>query len=243
MEKTKTIINSLETFQAIKQYLPGDHSTQHSLDSYVQAFLSPRTKPVTVLDLGCGEGDSVELFKRLAVDTEWYGVDIESSPEVSQRTRQSSYISTFNGVDLPYSDEYFDLIYCHQVLEHVRHPDALIKDALRVLKPNGLFIGSVSYLEPYHSYSIFNFTPYGIVRVFSDAGFEISEIRPGMDALALICRQLVNRSRWLRPIWSRSLLHCVVGIFGGVCGLDHRERNFLKIQFSGHLLFMARRPA
>ena len=178
----------------------------------------------------------------MKADIMWYGVDIETSPEVKKRRRKSALISSFNGINLPYPDRYFDLIFCHQVLEHARNPDALIIDAFRILKPNGLFVGSVSYLEPYHSFSIFNFTPYGIVRVFEDAGFDFKEIRPGGDAWTLINRQLLNRSRLLQPLWNHNVIYGIISLIGCIFRLGHRERNCLKIQFSGHLVFVARRP-
>lgn len=242
MQSLKHKICSQESYIAIQNYLPADHSNQQSLHHSLAQFFAQFSGTAKVLDLGCGEGDSLELFRGLDKNIVWHGVDIENSPEVKQRIMESDLLSSFNGVDLPYPDNYFDLIYCHQVLEHVRHPDALIADALRVLKPNGLFVGSVSYLEPYHSYSIFNFTPYGIVRVFCDAGFELVEIRPGVDASVLINRQLLNRSNLLRPIWKHNFLHGITGLISRLFGLGHRERNFLKIQFSGHLHFLAKRP-
>ena len=241
MLKLKHKIASLESYMVIHDYLPDDHSNRQSLHPYLEQLFAKSPRPTKVLDLGCGEGDSIDLFRRLSEDVIWYGVDIENSPEVKQRDRESDSFASFDGINLPYPDNYFDLIYSHQVLEHVRHPDALIADAFRVLKPNGIFLGSVSYLEPYHSYSIFNFTPYGIVRVFGDAGFELKEIRPGTDASVLINRQLLNRSKVLRPIWKHNFLHGMIDLIGKVYSLDHRERNFLKILFSGHLVFMARR--
>ena len=242
MKNIKHKIASLETYISLRDYLPEDHSSQQSLHRYIEKFFAKHPKSAKVLDLGCGEGNSIDFFRRLDEDITWHGVDIENSPEVRQRVRESDLFSSFNGVDLPYPENYFDLIFCHQVLEHVRYPDALISDAFRVLKPNGLFVGSVSYLEPYHSYSIFNFTPYGVVRVFNDAGFELKEIRPGVDASVLINRQLLNRSKLLRPIWKHNFLYGITGLIGRIFSLGHRERNFLKIQFSGHLIFLAKRP-
>lgn len=242
MKNLKYKIASQETYQSICDFLPDDHSNAQSLSDYLKPFFVQFSEPAKVLDLGCGEGDSIDLFRGLAENVAWHGVDIDSSPEVKQRVRESDLFSSFNGVDLPYPDNYFDLIFCHQVLEHVRYPDTLISDALRVLKPAGWFVDSVSYLEPYHSYSIFNFTPYGIVRVFGDAGFELKEIRPGVDASVLINRQLLNRSKVLRPIWKCNFLYGVAGLIGEIFGLGHRERNFLKIQFSGHLTFLVKNP-
>ena len=242
MQKLKIIITSQEIYKAIWNHIPDDHSRSQSIHCYIKQIFSKHPDITTILDLGCGEGDSVDLFGKVKADVIWYGVDIEGSPEVKKRLRKSDSIYSFDGVNLPHPDCYFDLIFCHQVLEHVRNPDSLIKDAFRVLKPNGFFVGSVSYMEPYHSYSIFNFTPYGIARVFGDAGFDVKEIRPGVDAWLLINRQLFNRSKILRPIWNHNFLYGILGLIGSLFCLGQRERNFLKIQFSGHLLFLARRP-
>ena len=243
MVNLKNKIAELEIYKAICDYLPEDHSRQQSLNQYVgQIIAQEPTKASKVLDLGCGEGNSIDLFLQLSTDTTWYGVDIEGSPEVKLRARKNDLISSFNGIDLPYPDNYFDMIFCHQVLEHVRHPDELIADAFRVLKPGGLFVSSVSYLEPFHSYSVFNFTPYGIIRVFVDAGFELKEMRPEVDASVLINRQLFNRSKLLSPIWQFNFLYMITSLIGIFFNLGHRQRNFLKIQFSGHIIFIARRP-
>lgn len=242
MHKLESKIRSLDVFNGIKNYLPNNHSNRQSLNAYAQALYSQPIKSAKVLDLGCGEGNSIDFFQSISEKIDWHGVDIESSPEVRKRTRDHDSIKSFDGANLPYPDNSFDLIYCNQVMEHVRFPDALTNEAFRVLKPDGLFIGSVSYLEPHHSYSIFNFTPYGLVRVFTDAGFMLEEIRPGADASYFINRQLLNRSRILRLIWDKNYLHLILGLIGSLFNLGHRERNFLKVQFAGHLVFQARRP-
>lgn len=242
MGKFEEKIKRLENYKAIQAYLPSDHSNRQSLAVYVQQASNQFSNAGTILDLGCGEGKSIELFKRIAPQANWHGVDIEDSPEVRKRTCEHTSIKTFDGVNLPYPTKYFDLIYCNQVLEHVRYPDQLISETFRVLKPNGLFVGAVSYLEPFHSYSIFNFTPYGIIRVFTDAGFKVEEIRPSVDASLLINRQLLNRSNMLRFLWNRNYLHSICDLMGSVFRLGHCERNFLKIQFAGHLCFLAKRP-
>ncbi len=242
MKTIKQIIVSQEIYKPILPYIPDDHSRLQAIHGYIEKIFSEAPDIAAVLDLGCGEGDSIDLFRKVNPEIRWHGVDIEGSPEVKKRKRTSDLISSFNGINLPYPNHYFDLIFCHQVLEHARNPDALINDVFRVLKPNGFFVGSVSYLEPYHSFSIFNFTPYGIVRVFEDAGLDLKEIRPGGDAWLLINRQLLNRSDLLKPLWNHNVMYGMISLIGCVFRLGHRERNCLKIQFSGHLVFMAKRP-
>ncbi len=46
----------------------------------------------------------------------------------------------FNGARLPYADDTFDVVYSFQVIEHVPKDDEFLKEAKRVLRPNGVLI-------------------------------------------------------------------------------------------------------
>src|SRR5436305_6499490 len=146
----------------------------------------PRLAGGSVLDLGCGTGDSVEQFRNVDPSVRWVGVDVERSPEVAARRRTDASFVTFDGLNLPFEDASFDAVYCKQVLEHVRAPAPLLAEVARVLRPGGLFAGSTSQLEPFHSYSTWNYTPYGLSLLLRDAGLPAVEMRPGIDSLALI---------------------------------------------------------
>ena len=143
--------------------IPGDHSRQTLADAYAR----PAGR---VLDLGCGTGDSVDLFRALDPNVDWVGADVERSPEVATRTRTDAEFVTFDGERLPFGDGSFDLVYCKQVLEHVRPPDQLVAEVARVLRPGGWFAGSTSQLEAFHSRSIFNPTPYGMAMLANRPG-------------------------------------------------------------------------
>ncbi len=174
----RKLIERQSAFTPFRSVLAEDHSKQVTAEHLARAVLRELDGNPRVLDLGCGEGDSQDLFKATNVRALWFGVDIDDSSEVRARTRQGGNFATFDGVNLPYRDASFDLVFSRQVLEHVRHPDRLLQDVARVLKPGGRFVGSVSYLEPYHSRSIFDFTPYGVMRVFEEAGLDVLELRP-----------------------------------------------------------------
>ena len=53
-----------------------------------------------MLDLGCGAGDSVDLFRSLNPVVSWVGADIEQSAEVADRTRTDAEFVTFDGTAL-----------------------------------------------------------------------------------------------------------------------------------------------
>jgi SAM-dependent methyltransferase len=42
--------------------------------------------------------------------------------------------------ELPFSERYFDVVYCQSLVEHVQRPDLMFKEVARVLRPGGLFL-------------------------------------------------------------------------------------------------------
>jgi SAM-dependent methyltransferase len=218
--------------------IPGDHSRKVLADDY-----AARLRPARVMDLGCGAGDSVDLFRALDPEVDWVGVDIEDSHEVSGRTRADAEFVTFDGRRLPFEDSSFDLVYCKQVLEHVEHPHELLGEVARVLRPGGSFAGSTSQLEAFHSRSIFNWTPYGFTVSAEEAGLEVVELRPVIDGLTLVAWRALGLPRFFHRWWAReSPGYRVIELAARVARLDARTRNQIKLVLAGQFAFLARRP-
>lgn len=223
--------------------IPADHSRQVLADHYVETHLSRVAGGSRVLDLGCGEGGSVEQFRAVDPEVRWIGVDLERSPEVERRTRTDAEFRTFDGETIPVEDGAVDLVYCKQVLEHVAHPEPLIGDVARALRPGGWFAGSTSQLEPYHSLSVGNLTPYGLMLIVERAGLELAEVRPGIDGLTLIVNRGLGMPRATRRWWGReSPLNRAIGLFGRAARLDTRQVNAIKLLLCGQFAFLARKP-
>jgi SAM-dependent methyltransferase len=218
--------------------IPSDHSRQVLADHYA-ARLCART----VMDLGCGAGDSVDLFRSVDPDVEWVGVDIEDSPEVSARTRSDAAFVTFDGRRLPFDDGSFELVYCKQVLEHVEHPRELVAEAARVLASGGQLAGSTSQLEAFHSRSTLNWTPYGFTLLAEDAGLEVVELRPVIDGFTLVAWRALGLPAFFHRWWAReSPPYRLIELAARAAGLDARTRNQIKLVLSGQFAFLARRP-
>lgn len=181
--------------------LPKDHSRQTTGTQMAQTVLK-KNRCQNVLDVGCGNGNSADFFTKASPGIRWIGVDINDSPEVRSRIRSDLEFHRFDGKTLPFGDSSFCMVYSNQVLEHVRYPAVLMKEMVRVLKPGGLLVGSTSHLEPYHSLSFQNYTPFGFKTMAEDAGLVVSEIRPGIDAFSLIIRRLLNAPRVTNHWWS-----------------------------------------
>ena len=218
--------------------IPADHSRQVLADHYARRLRARR-----VMDLGCGAGDSVDLFRSVDPEVEWVGVDIEDSPEVAERRRTDAEFVSYDGRRLPFDDGSFELVYCKQVLEHVEHPGELVGEAARVLQPGGWLAGSTSQLEAFHSRSIFNPTPYGFTRIAEDAGLEVVELRPVIDGFTLVAWRALGLPRFFHRWWTReSPPYRAIELAARARRLDARTRNQIKLVLGGQFAFLARRP-
>ncbi|MFD5572574.1 class I SAM-dependent methyltransferase [Streptomyces cadmiisoli] len=175
--------------------IPDDHARQVTSRYYLDEAMSSPEAPDRVVDLGCGRGASAALFKRHAPKVRWLGVDIRHSPESSQHRPGGDPLVHYDGINLPFRSDSLPLIYSHQVFEHVSHPRELLAEVGRVLRPGGLFIGSTSQFEPYHSFSLWNYTPYGFRVLVEEAGLALKEIRPSLDGVTLMMRAYHSERR------------------------------------------------
>jgi SAM-dependent methyltransferase len=125
-------------------------STNRFLLLYEALVSNPLPKGSKILELGCGIGDWVahlnsEGFDAHGVDIqEFWGKDYEHYWKNIEKPSHP-YLNKLRKIDvkdyrLPYSDDYFDLIFSDQVIEHVFDIESVLNEASRVLKPSGLQI-------------------------------------------------------------------------------------------------------
>lgn len=226
--------------------LPDDGARQTLAERYIEREVGrPAGRPWRVLDLGCGPGDSVDAFRARDPAVQWLGLDVEH-PHL-RPTRTDARFEVFDGRTIPCPDASFDLVFCKQVLEHVRRPGELLGEVRRVLVPGGYLAGSTSQLEPFHTLSFWNYTPLGFVELVGGAGLEPVELRAGVDALTLIARRLVPRGPLSDRLWARwwareSPLNGAIGRYARLCGWSPRTENATKLLFAGQFAFLVRRP-
>jgi ubiquinone/menaquinone biosynthesis C-methylase UbiE len=238
----KNIYQGAELFS---EFVPDDTCKQTSSIQEVDKFLVGSNIQL-VLDLGCGDGNSVDFFRKKIPDVRWIGLDIESSLELKKRNRTDVEFSFYDGVNIPFEDNYFDLIYSHQVFEHVQYPKELMKEINRVLKCNGIFVGSTSHLEAFHGNSTFNYTPYGFTLLLKDTQLVLLSLKPGIDVFTLLLARLTNRFKLFSSFISRyfqreSPVNLIIGIFSKLLGKSNKDINLLKLLFSGHFVFILKK--
>ncbi len=97
----------------------------------------------TALDIGCGGGLLAEEFSRLGLKVTGIDPSATSLETARAHARDSGLDIGYcrgEAEALPFRDASFDLVYCCDVLEHVRDLDRSIAEAARVLKPGGLYL-------------------------------------------------------------------------------------------------------
>ncbi len=93
-----------------------------------------------VLDVGCGAGNLLNYLAKRDKKTVFSGVDI--GRDIIKRANKNKYCNRENFVlmdaeNLPFQDDFFDEVYCYEVLEHVEDLDKVLSEIKRVLKQAG----------------------------------------------------------------------------------------------------------
>ena len=157
-----------------------------------------------VLDAGAGQCQ----YKHLFAEHEYIAVDAAYGDENWDYSRLH-LISDLATVPFP-SDE-FDAIICTQVLEHVKEPHLILKEAYRTLKPGGsLYISAPQGWGVHQApHDYFRFTCFGLRHLFEKAGFRVAYIEPSCGYFGYLANRLTVfpktvfwqvRVKWLRLI-------------------------------------------
>jgi SAM-dependent methyltransferase len=231
-------------WKLLQPHIPNDHARQVNARYYLDNVMSGPDPPRHVLDLGCGAGNSVDAFRGHDPSVDWVGVDIADSQEARARRRSDATFVTYDGSRVPFPEGTFDLVYSSQVLEHVPDPQAHLREIARVLRPGGRLIGSTSQLEPYHSMSYWNITPFGFAELVRAAGMQLRELRPGIDGVTLTLRSYFGRPSGFDVWWnSESPLNVEIDAWGRATGRRPALVNLRKLQMCGQFAFLVTREA
>jgi len=135
-------------------------------------FLDPYLKPgINMLDCGCGPGSITLGLAEKIQPGQLTAIDIEKSQLAiaSNTTKQNNIDNVhFQQADiynLPFSDNSFDLIFSHAVLDHLINPELALQELKRVVKINGIiaikaFDVSANFFYPQNPISLEAFNLY-----------------------------------------------------------------------------------
>ncbi|MBR1454099.1 MAG: class I SAM-dependent methyltransferase [Lachnospiraceae bacterium] len=154
------------------------YSKEGKISSYhIEEYLKNKTFN-SLLDVGCGTGFLIDLLSNEHKNAEFYGLDLSDKMiEVanSKRIKNSTFMVGKSN-ELPYDDEYFDIVVCSQSFHHYPYQDEAVKEAYRVLKKDGIYILSDSGVGGLGAWIdnniIFKLLPSGDCKVTNKKGIE-----------------------------------------------------------------------
>jgi len=168
-----------------------------------------------LLDIGCGNKPYEGMFQGKI--SSHVGCDIIQSSE-------DRVDIICPATSIPVADASFDTVLCTQVIEHVADHRALLSEAYRVLRPNGVLILSGPMYWHLHEepHDFFRFTKFGLCWLLEQAGFEKITITP-------------NGGKW--ALCGQVILHCLAGTLffkGRLVMLVNRFFSYLDDRYPDH---------
>jgi SAM-dependent methyltransferase len=156
----------------------------------------------SVLNIGAG-GEIAELLQSLGIRN----VSIDINPD-----RGPDRVASVEDMNC-FSDSSFNVVFCIDVLEHVKAPATAISEIRRVLGPGGILIGSTPFLLGIHDApaDFWRFTRHGLAILFADMETLVLRERNGYFAsiAVLLTRRFVigtPRQRRMAVVFSPLIL-------------------------------------
>ena len=99
----------------------------------------------------------------------------------------------YEGGRWPLSDESVDVVLSTETLEHVPDPPRFLAEAFRCLKPGGRVLLTVPFAARWHfiPHDYWRFTPSGLQRLLSAAGFSDIRVFARGNALTVACYKVM----------------------------------------------------
>jgi len=104
------------------------------------AGLNPE-EAVTILEVGVGSGYLLGLMEQWFPRAQIEGLEYDARliDRISQRVTRST-VHQGSAEELPFADGQFDAVISLHLIEHLYRPEAMVREAFRVLKPGGSLI-------------------------------------------------------------------------------------------------------
>jgi SAM-dependent methyltransferase len=207
------------------------------LSAEMATYIPRAATPDSVcLDLGCGAGAYRATLEKAGY--RWVGFDY-NHPHAPLWADAHA---------LPFANNSIDFVMSLAVLEHIKHPSVMLREVARVLKPGGMYFGTVAYLIPFHDWaSYFNMTHHGVWSALQDAGLETEFVFGDGAYLAIHALFREGLFVGLSPRWSTALikpllcLHRLYWMWRRRNGRARSDRDWQSILNTGAFAYRARK--
>lgn len=144
-----------------------------------------------VVDIGCGYGRNRKPVEE--VGGTWVGVEPFEG---------GAHTVVADAENLPFETNTFDVAIMDAVLEHIPDASKAFSEVARVLKPGGVFIGYVAFMETFHEISYSHLSFKALEHFSNKYGMKMEKIgggkRFGIDYHRMVLLYPLPY-KWLRP--------------------------------------------
>lgn len=112
-----------------------------------------------MLDVGCGDGETEVFIQKHLPGWKVNAIDVSAASvkTANEKNIANTSFQLFNGTDIPFTDNRFDVVFIASVLHHVDFSlhGVMMKEIYRVLKPEGrLYLFEHNPLNPFTQYLV-----------------------------------------------------------------------------------------
>lgn len=156
----------------------------------VENFSKTVARGARVLDVGCG----LRPYETFFSHAKYTGIDVAESGRLAEGKKIDF---EFDGVNIPFKDNSYDIVICTEVLEHAIQPEGLLKEITRVLDSEGRLFLTVPFIWGLHElpFDFRRYTTVGIKSEIEKAGLEVTKIDKlvtGLEAMRMLITSETN---------------------------------------------------
>ena len=157
-------------------------------------------KDKTVLEIGPGRTDALLYLAQNSFADQVFALDVYPYLDANKLVEKGVSYYLYDGKQMPFNDETFDLIWSNDTFEHLKHPAITVSELSRILKKDGIAIINIDLSDHYSQgkaeRDLFNCLKYpewlwklmtsnrsafvnrlrysGWMKLFADAGLEVT---------------------------------------------------------------------
>ncbi len=169
-----------------------------TLEFVLKACNILNTKKPKVLDVGCGEGYITYEIKKQIPEANVFGIDNSTLAIKTAKNFNGINFIFGDAMNLTFDDNYFDIVVCNNLIEHVDNPNEVLKEIKSKLKDGGYII--ISTPSFFRIENIIKLLLTGETQLMSEFHFKEYSIKEMLKLLKLNGYKIVDfKSRPLTP--------------------------------------------
>lgn len=138
-----------------------------------EILLNYKDDKAKLLDLGCGIGLTTAVLANCFPDSTGCDIgrkEVLASKELLKLLKIKIPVVFYDGKHLPFKDNTFDIVTSIEVIEHVSHPNIMLREIKRVLKPDGILHITTANkwwpIEPHYHLLLLSYLPKNLANFY-----------------------------------------------------------------------------